>query len=78
MQSHMAWGNKNGYEGKPFVFCPWCGSKLVAEEIKSVPQIPAKVKPVKPVCQVIPSKKGLLNAKQIQREWDKANRKEIR
>lgn len=31
MQANMAWGNKKGYTGKPFRFCPWCGKKLVAE-----------------------------------------------
>lgn len=28
MQTHMAWGNKRGYDGKVFVYCPWCGKKL--------------------------------------------------
>jgi len=32
MQSVMAWGNKKGYTGKPFQFCPWCGRKLVKEQ----------------------------------------------
>ena len=31
MQANMAWGNKKGYTGKAFRFCPWCGKKLVAE-----------------------------------------------
>ena len=32
MQTVMAWGNKDGYTGKPFVYCPWCGKKL--KEVK--------------------------------------------
>lgn len=33
-QSHMAWGNKAGYTGKPFSHCPWCGKKLKDEKDK--------------------------------------------
>ncbi len=32
MQTVMAWGNKDGYTGKPLVYCPWCGKKL--KEVK--------------------------------------------
>lgn len=34
MQANMAWGNKEGYSGKPFDYCPWCGSELVKEEVE--------------------------------------------
>jgi len=29
MDAIHAWGNKDGYTGKAFRFCPWCGKKLV-------------------------------------------------
>lgn len=32
MQMNMAWGNKKGYEGKPFVYCPWCGDTLIEKK----------------------------------------------
>lgn len=28
MQTNMAWGNKEGYTGKRFKYCPWCGRLL--------------------------------------------------
>jgi len=28
IQALMSWGNKDGYTGKPFVYCPWCGEEL--------------------------------------------------
>ena len=31
-QSVMAWGNKDGYTGKPFKYCPWCGRKRKIEK----------------------------------------------
>ena len=48
MQTHMAWGNKDGYQGKPFVYCPWCGSKLTVE----VPEITHKEENMKKVAAV--------------------------
>ena len=35
MQANMAWGNKNGWDGKVFEFCPWCGGEL-KDDIKEV------------------------------------------
>lgn len=32
MQTNMAWGNKKGYIGKRFKFCPWCGRLLNIKE----------------------------------------------
>ena len=26
-------GESKGYEGKPFIYCPWCGEKLKGDEI---------------------------------------------
>ena len=34
MDSIHVWGNKAGYTGKPFLFCPWCGDKLKKEKAK--------------------------------------------
>jgi len=28
IQTHMSWGNKDGYTGKVFKYCPWCAKKL--------------------------------------------------
>ena len=41
-QAAHSWGNKDGYEGKPFDFCPWCGERLVDDDGR--PKI--KVKPI--------------------------------
>jgi hypothetical protein len=43
-QTHMAWGNKAGYTGKPFVYCPWCAGKLKVEEsdLKHIAEITRK------------------------------------
>ena len=35
MYANMACGNKDGWDGKFFEFCPWCGSKL-KEDIKEI------------------------------------------
>lgn len=35
VQSHMAWGNKDGYTGKPFKFCPWCSRRLKKEGVEA-------------------------------------------
>lgn len=32
MQANMAWGNKDGWDGMFFKFCPWCGKKLIEVE----------------------------------------------
>lgn len=34
-------GNQ-GYQGKFFVFCPWCGKKLIEEKQKSLNKISKK------------------------------------
>jgi len=30
MNALHSYGNREGYTGKPFEYCPWCGKKLVA------------------------------------------------
>lgn len=45
MHAYMAWGNKNGWDGKIFEFCPWCGSELKDDVEDSRQKI--KVNPIK-------------------------------
>ena len=32
MDAMHSWGNKDGYTGKQFAYCPWCGSKLKGDK----------------------------------------------
>jgi len=32
IQTNMAWGSKEGYTGKSFKYCPWCGRLLTIKE----------------------------------------------
>ena len=46
-QACHSWGNKNGYEGQPFIYCPWCGSELKDDVEGSRTKI--KEKPIKEI-----------------------------
>lgn len=45
MQACHSWGNHKGYEGKPFTYCPWCGSELKDDVEDTRPKI--KANPIK-------------------------------
>ena len=32
IQTNMSWGNKKGFIGKRFKYCPWCGNLLTVKK----------------------------------------------